>query len=107
MKRVSFVTAITLVSCTAADPYDGEAVKSDDGKDDASALAVFVDAKFTGKAVVDFSFSDTQTIQDQLLYTVGQLNGMTAVGRVDRATITDVHRTTTADGKTQLEYSAT
>ena len=33
------------------DPYAGETVKSDDGKADASALGVFLDAQFDGKLV--------------------------------------------------------
>src|SRR4051794_20483473 len=111
MKRLSsLVAAVSLATpfasaCTDSDPWAGEAVKSDDGKDDSSALAVFVDAKLTGKLLVDVSFSDKQTIQDQLLFTVGQLNGMTAVGRVDKAVVTDIQRST-VDGKTQLTYTA-
>ena len=89
-----------------ADPYDGETVKSDDGKADSSALGVFLDATFDGKLVTDSSWDDNQTIQDQLLYTVGQLNGMTAVGRIDKAAITNIKKTT-VDGKTQITYTAT
>lgn len=107
-RLASFVaaTALTIPACTDVDPYAGEAVKSDDGKDDASALAVFIDVQFSGRLVTDFSFNDTKTIQDQLLYTVGQLNGLTAVGRVDKARLSNVKRSTTADGRTQIDYTA-
>jgi hypothetical protein len=107
MKRVAqFLAAATLASCAATDdPFAGETLKTD-GKEDASALGVFLTAQFDGKLVVDSSWSDNQTIQDQLLYTVGQLNGMTAVGRIDRAELTNVQNTTTSDGKTQITYTA-
>lgn len=103
MKRLAYLLA--LAACVDADPYAGETIKSDDGKADSSALGVFLDATFDGKLVVDSSWNDNQTIQDQLLYTVGQLNGMTAVGRIDKAEITNVHKTT-VNGKTQITYTA-
>lgn len=103
MKRLAYL--LLLAACVDADPYAGETVKSDDGKADSSALGVFLNAQFDGKLVVDSSWDDNQTIQDQLLYTVGQLNGMTAVGRVDKAEISNVHKTT-VNGKTQITYTA-
>src|SRR5262245_37752797 len=106
-RLASFVaaTALAIPACADVDPYAGEAVKSDDGKTDASQLAVFIDVEFSGKLVTDFSFNDSKTIQDQLLYTVGQLNGLTAVGRVDKARLSNVVRST-VDGRTQIEYTA-
>ena len=109
MKRLALALAAASLApacIDSADPYAGEEVKSDDGKADASALGVFLDATFDGKLVTDSSWDDNQTIQDQLLYTVGQLNGMTAVGRVDKAVIKNVHKST-VDGKTQITYTAT
>jgi hypothetical protein len=111
MKRLPLVLAAAalgapLLACTATDPYAGEEVKSDDGKADASALGVFLDAEFTGKLVTDYSWDANQSVQDQLLYTIGELNGMTAVGRLDKTVLTDVKKTTTADGKIQITYTA-
>ena len=109
MKRLAYVLATAalaapLAACTdSGDLYDGEQTKSEDGKADSSALATFVDATFSGKLVTDSSWDDNQTIQDQLLYTVGQLNGMTAVGRVDRAVVSNIQKTTTG-GKTTITY---
>jgi hypothetical protein len=103
MKRLALLLA--LAACAETDPYAGEAVKSDN-KADASALGVFLDATFDGKLVTDSSWDDNQTIQDQLLYTVGQLNGLTAVGRIDKAQITNIKKTS-VDGKTQITYTAT
>ncbi len=93
-------------SCTdEADLYDGETVKSDDGKADSSDLAVFVDAEWDGTLVTDSSFNDQATVQSQLFYTIGQLNGMNSVGRIDKAVISNVVKTT-VNGRTQLKYHA-
>ncbi|MGE5184760.1 MAG: PPC domain-containing protein [Acidobacteriota bacterium] len=108
MKRLAYLLAAAALApaCATDDPFAGETIKSDPGKADASANGVFLTAELTGKLVTDYSWSDTQTIQDQLLYTVGQLNGLVAVGRIDRTEITNVQKTTTSDGKTQITYSA-
>ncbi|HEY5946658.1 MAG TPA: PPC domain-containing protein [Kofleriaceae bacterium] len=110
MKRLSQILAFAAlaapaVGCLDEDPFDGEEIKSEDGKADASALGVFLDATFDGKLVTDSSWNDRQTVQDQLLYTVGQLNGYTAVGRVDKAEITNIQKST-VNGKTQITYTA-
>jgi hypothetical protein len=104
---VASVALLTAIGCTdTMDPYEGEEVKSEDGKADASALAVFLDFTFEGTLLTDSSWNDTQTIQDQLLYTVGQLNEFNSVGRIDKAVITDIVKTQVG-GKTQITYKAT
>jgi hypothetical protein len=110
MKRLAtFLAAAALAApmgCTAEDDFlDGETVKSDDGKADSSALAMFIDLEFEGKLVTDFSFDNRNTIEDQLLYTVGQLNGFNAVGRIDKAELSNIKKTTVG-GKTQITYTA-
>jgi hypothetical protein len=110
MNRLSHLLAATaliapLAGCTAdEDPFDGEGIKTDN-KADSSANGVFVDATFDGKLLTDSSWNDKQTVLDQLMYTVGQLNGFTAVGRVDKAVVTDIQKTTVGD-KTQITYKA-
>lgn len=108
MKRLAALLAscaLAAPACVDTDPYAGEEVKSEDGKADSSALAVFVDATFDGKLVTDYAWDANQAIQDQLLYTVGQLNGMTAVGRVDKVVLSNVQKTQVG-GKTQITYTA-
>ncbi len=109
MKRLSALLAATILAapfgCTEEDPLAGEDIKAEDGKADASALGVFLDAEFEGKLLTDSSWNDDQTIQDQLLYTVGQLNGFTAVGRIDKAELSNIKKTT-VNGKTQITYTA-
>lgn len=111
MKRLATILATAALAAPVAgcvtddDVYDGETVKSDDGKADSSALAVFVDMDFDGTLLTDSSWNDRKTIEDQLLYTVGHLNGNEAVGRIDRAVITNIVKTTVG-GKTQIKYHA-
>jgi len=108
MKRLATLlatTALALPACVDEDLYDGEEVKSEDGKTDTSALAVFVDFTFEGTLLTDSSWNDKQTIQDQLLYTVGMLNEFNSVGRVDKAQITNIQKST-VNGKTQIKYKA-
>ncbi|MGN6109433.1 MAG: PPC domain-containing protein [Kofleriaceae bacterium] len=108
MKRLAYLMSAALAApaCTdSAELYDGEAIKSEDGKTDASALAVFVDFTFEGTLITDSSWNDTTTIQDQLLYTVGQLNHFNSVGRVDKVVISNV-RKSTVGGRTQIRYTA-
>ncbi len=111
MKRLATFLATAALAAPVAgcvtedDVYDGETVKSDDGKADASALAVFVDMDFDGVLLTDSSWNDRKTIEDQLLYTVGHLNGNNAVGRIDRAVVTNIVKSTVG-GKTQIKYHA-
>src|SRR5688572_15841110 len=112
MTKLTSVSFTALVAVSAAcgveegDLYDGESVKNEDGKEDSSAVAVFVDAQWQGTLVTDFAWDDRAQIQSQLFYTVGQLNGMNSVGRIDKAEITNIQRTTLASGKTQIKYNA-
>jgi hypothetical protein len=111
MKRLATVLAATaftgpvLTACIDSDPYDGEQVKADDGKEDSSALGTFLDVEFTGKLLTDSSWDDRGTISDQLLYTVGQLNGMTAVGRVDKVVLTNITKKQVGS-QTEISYTA-
>ncbi len=111
MKRLATILAAAALTAPVAacvtedDAYDGETVKSDDGKADSSALAVFLDMEFQGTLLTDSSWNDKKTVEDQLLYTVGHLNGNDAVGRIDRAVITNISKTTVG-GKTQIKYTA-
>jgi hypothetical protein len=106
---LSAVLALSTGACLdddQADLYDGESVKNEDGKEDSSAVAVFVDATWEGKLVTDFSWDDRSTVQSQLFYTVGQFNGMNSVGRIDKAELTNIKKTTRSDGRTEVTYTA-
>jgi hypothetical protein len=109
MKRLAtfFATAALatpLAACIGAgddQPLDGEGVKSEDGKDDASALALFVDFQWKGSFAATSAWNLRQTVSDHLLYTIGQLNGSNAVGRLDKLEL--VGTPTFANGKVSYE----
>ncbi len=112
MKRLSSLLLTSLVAfpigCVGDSPddlYDGEAVKSDDDKSDSSFLATFLDAEWDGTLITDFSFDNESTIESQLLYTVGQLNGMNSVGRIDTVQLSNIVKSS-VNGRTQIKYHA-
>ena len=107
LATASVLSTLGAGACTTTDDdlYQGEGVKSEDGKADSSALAVFVDASFSGAFVTDSAFDTNQAIEDQLLYSIGQLNGMSSVGRLDRLVLANVHKTTVG-GRTKITYDA-
>ncbi len=95
--------------CASQDELDigeGDLQKQGIGKADTSAEAVFVDMKFSGHVLVSSTFNPKKQIEDQLLYTIGHLNGDRAVGRLDQLSLENVH-TQRVDGLTKITYDAT
>lgn len=84
---------------------DEDMTKLDDGKSDSSVEAVIVDFEFEGELVTTSSWNPESKIEDQLLYTIGHLNGDRSVGRLDRVVLTDV-QTEQQDGKYRITYRA-
>lgn len=80
-------------------------VKVEAGKSDSSAEAIFIDLRFAGEVWTDTSWRPEGQIEDQLLFTIGHLNGDKAVGRLDRLELSDV-ATEAVDGKTRITYQA-
>ena len=110
MKRLATLLAVSALAAPACvaeeDIYDGEAIKSEDGKADSSALAVFVNMEIKGTLLTDSSFDNAKTIQDQLLYTVGHLNWDNSLARIDRMVLKSANKTTVG-GKTKIDYEVT
>ena len=75
------------------------------GKSDASAEAVFLDFHFAGELIADSCWGPERKIEDQMLYTIGHLNGEKSVGRLDQIALTDV-ATQDVDGGCLVTYSA-
>ncbi len=84
----------------------GDVTKVDPGKADTSAEAVVVDMTFSAKLRSDQSWNVNGKIEDQLLYTIGQLNGSKAVGRLDKVILEGVD-TQSVDGGWETKYTAT
>jgi Bacterial pre-peptidase C-terminal domain len=104
MRKILFLLAFA--ACEAPQADDLEFQKNDDwGKADSSNQATVLTFEFDAELLTDSSWNTNQTIQDQLLYTIGHLNGSRAVGRLDKLTLTNV-RTSTESGKTKIAYHA-
>jgi len=82
----------------SADPSAAPQQKGSSGMADASAEAVVIDLAFSAEFTTTQCFSTRQTVQDQLLYTMGQLNGHRSVGRLDRLELTNLKQTTEGNG---------
>ncbi len=102
----SLLTGILLAGCVEfenLEQYDH--VKTDPGKADASAEAVILDFEFDGEVLSSSSWSPSNTIEDQLLYTVGHLNGDRSLGRIDKLELSNIE--TSQEGqKTLIRYHA-
>ena len=88
---------------TDVDPSDVRKVEA--GKADTSAEAVILDLAFSGSLFTTSSWNPENTIEDQLLYTVGHLNGDDAVGRLDKVVLTNVTKED-VEGGVVVKYDA-
>jgi len=82
-----------------------ETVKAEPGKEDSSIIATVLDFEFDGTLLTDSAWDTRRVIQDQLLYTIGHLNGNNSVGRLDKLELSDI-TTAQEDGKTRVSYHA-
>ena len=85
---------------------DEQLTKDPNGKSDASALAIFLDFNFEGVVKTRFNFDLDRVIEQQLLYTVGQLNADHAVGRLDQLKLTDIQVESLDEGGYEVRYQA-
>lgn len=103
-------SAVLLLSACAgempmANGEEPSFTKVEPGKEDSSAEAVFIDLDFDGELDTDRSWSPNQQIEDQLMYTIGLLNGERGVIHLDNLVISDV-RTTPVGGRYRITYHA-
>ncbi len=102
------LAAPALVGCaaeTSVPAEEGASKETGNNPSDSSVVATFRDFDFDASLVADFVGRERETIEDQLLYTVGQLNADNSSGRIDTAAITNIVRTT-ENGRTRLSYHA-
>ncbi|MEE2786713.1 MAG: hypothetical protein VX589_05190 [Myxococcota bacterium] len=72
---------------------------------ESSYHATFIEMSFNGRIIASHAWSPERTIEQQLLYTVGQLNGVRAVGRLDRVDIKDLN-VSGESGRYVIDYTA-
>jgi len=74
---------------------------------EASADAVFLDFEWKGTVYTDRCYAVESAIEQQVLHTVGQLNGHRSVGRVDRLQLENVQKTENEErGGCDVTYEA-
>ncbi len=101
----ALLPALLLAACSAqTEGAEDDLTKT--GEDDfTSNQATLLDFEFDGEVSATDVYSAQSLINDQMLYTIGQLNGSSAVGRLDRLVLTNVQKTP-VDGKTKITYHA-
>lgn len=95
------VPALGFIGCSGSHEEAGQADHAF-----SSNQATLLDFEFDGDLVTDISWSERQTIQAQLLYTIGHLNHDNSVGRLDNLELSQIKTTVRDDGLTHIEYHA-
>ncbi len=105
----SALVALSLLGCVGPLPAGDEIPyakgEGEGGAADSSAAAVFLELSFDGELVTDSRWSPEQQIEDQLLYTIGIVNGERGVSRLDRVELSDVRVEAMGD-RFRILYSA-
>lgn len=71
-----------------------------------SATARLLDVTFAGEVLTSGGGAPEQVIRDQMLFTIGQMNGKVGVGRLDKLSLSDV-KTTREGSLVKITYKAT
>ncbi|MBS2016695.1 MAG: PPC domain-containing protein [Deltaproteobacteria bacterium] len=95
------LSIVGLVGCASE-----SAEPAADDSDFSSNQATLLDFEFDAELETDSVWNEKQTIQDQLLYTIGHLNHDNSVGRLDNLELSNIQRTSLDGGKTKLSYHA-
>lgn len=93
------------IGCNGADDGNVPGHGGGGGKGDSSAIATFLTFEFDGSVDTDTAWNARSVIDDQLLFTIGHLNGNNSVGRLDKVEITNIQQGT-SNGKTRISYHA-
>lgn len=115
LKTISFALAALAATVGCGEPAttesdtlvvgQGDFVKVLDDKGDASAEAIFLDFEFDGELLTSSRYGVERQIREQMLYTIGHLNGDNSVGDLNRLELSNI-QTEAVDGKTRVTYSA-
>ena len=97
---VAALLPVFAIGCAAT----GDDATNADEDEYTSASARLLDLELDGE-VLSSSGDPEQTIKDQMLFTIGQLNGKVGVGRLDKLTLTNI-QSSQQDGLTRTTYHA-
>ena len=106
MKYVQTILCLALVFNIGCSQLDEEQTMGSVQEKESSHHATFVDMTFSGTLIASNNWNPERTIEQQLLYTIGQLNGDRAVGRLDRLDIRDLD-VKREDGSYTISYTVT
>jgi len=97
---VCFSAFYIFFGCSSLDEFETETQEKN-----ASAIATFHDFEWDGVVEADNCYRPQTAIDQQLLYTVGQLNGVNSVGRLDQVEVVTSSWEETMDG-CRISYTA-
>ena len=102
---VASLLPVLAYGCAAPAGDNGEAAEAEGEEAYTSASAKLLDFEFDGEVTMARGSDADATIRDQMLFTIGQLNGRTGVGRLDKLALSNVQ--TTAQGElSRVTYHA-
>jgi hypothetical protein len=101
----ALLSSFSLLAAVGCAGSDSDPKATDDNF--SSNQATLLDFEFDSSLTTDYSWSDKQTIQAQLLYTIGHLNNDHGVGRLDALELSNVKSTTDeSTGRVTISYHA-
>jgi hypothetical protein len=96
---------LTIAACACGTEL-GEEIETNEKQPFTSREAILLDFEYDAELVTSNTWNLTSVIEDQLLYTIGQLNGSRSVGRLDRLKLTNIQRESLGDGTSRVRYHA-
>jgi hypothetical protein len=99
---LSLIALVATANGCTADSDGADQTENDFSSNQATLLTFEFDGELT---TTDGVWDENQTINDQLLFTIGHLNGDHAVGRLDNVVLTNVNKTEN-NGTTTIAYHA-
>ncbi len=102
--RLYFILGVLIYCVTGCSQLEIDELNPQEKE--SSFHAIFIDMTFTGSLIASSDWAPERKIEQQLLYTIGQLNGDRAVGRLDKIEI-DALNITRQDDAYRLDYTVT
>ncbi len=99
---LSIVSMLLMVAACGGEQNEGNT----QGYYFSSDKATLLDFEFDGEFVTTRSWAIEGDIQNQLMYTIGQLNDNGGVGRLDAVKLTDIQSASEENGKRRVTYHA-
>jgi hypothetical protein len=99
-------TLVVVGAFGAAAGCSGADEPMSDTSDFTSDIGTLLEFEFEGELETSNTWSLEEAARDQLLYSIGHLNGNRAVGRLDKLVLSDFRTTRLPSGQNQVKYHA-